>query len=370
MKIALITIHRTNNYGALMQVYATQKVLSKYGSVTVIDYRNEKVESSLQLFRFSFDINGIKALAKDVLRYIPRRKALKKVNSFIENRLNLSLSVDKENISSTLSDSFDLYVCGSDQIWNPKCISNIDAIDENYFCGFAPENSKIISYASSAGSHKYNDDEVKTVHKLLSRFSSLSVRESDLSKFLSKIISKPVAHVLDPTLLLNEDEWLEDFNDESISIKQLPERFILVYTVPKSSLLSDAIRVVKSRTGLAVVSVDQGLLTSFHVDKQIRDASPEDFISIFHKAEYIITDSFHGVCFSINFGKKFMAVSPGIYSNRIDSLLSIVGLTEKCIRSAQDLENFEFDYDYEKTKTRLDQERIKSLQFIDDSILN
>jgi len=303
MKIALITIHRTNNYGALMQVYATQKVLSKYGSVTVIDYRNNKVESSLKLFRFSLGVNGLKAIAKDILRYIPRRKALKKVNSFIENRLNLSLSVDKDNVSSALGDSFDLYVCGSDQIWNPKCISINDIIDDNYFCGFAPENSKIISYASSAGSYKYDDNEERIVCKLLSRFSSLSVRESDLSKSLSEMTNKPVEHVLDPTLLLSEDEWIESFNDETLSIKQLPERFVLVYTVPKSNLLSDAIKVVKSRTGLPVFSIDQGLLTSFYVDKQIRDASPEDFISLFRKADYIITDSFHGVCFSINFGK-------------------------------------------------------------------
>jgi len=65
-----------------------------------------------------------------------------------------------------------------------------------------------------------------------------------------------------------------------------------------------------------------------------------------------------------------MAVSPGIYSNRIDSLLNIVGLTDKCVRSTQDLESFGFDYDREKIKVRLDKERVKSLNFIDDSILN
>lgn len=368
MKIALITIHRTNNYGALLQVYATQFILEKYGHVTVIDYRNPLVESSLKRLRFSFSISGFKALAKDVLRLLPRIRALKKVNNFIETELNLSESFDAHSIKKNLNLEFDYYVCGSDQIWNPNCVSAIAELDENYFCAFAKDESKRISYASSAGAHNFSDKETEKLKHLLSKFSSLSVREEALSKFLESLMSKEVAHVLDPTLLLSESDWLRILsNTVQHEREEVPDDYILVYTVPKSKLLTSAITSVKKHLGLKVVSIDQGLYTGHDVDVQIRDASPYEFIDLFSKAAFVITDSFHGVCFSINFNKPFMAVSPGAYSNRIDSLLNALGLTDKCVSGIADIDQFNYDFDFISSGVTLESKRNYSLEYINSA---
>lgn len=371
MNIGLITIHRTNNYGALMQAFATQHALKKFGNVKIIDYRNCLTEDSLNYIRISPSISGIKSFFKDILRIFPRIRAINAVNSFINDNFNLTVSVDSSSIDEIDFDSFDVFICGSDQIWNPHCISSNGKIDEIYFLSFSSENKhKLVSYASSAGAHKYNEFESHQVKRLLSRFEHVSVRESELSIRLTEMLSKEVTHVLDPTLLLTAAEWMEHLGTAAMSSRCLPEKYILVYTVPKTNLLKDAIIRVKKKLGYKVISIDQGLYTSSSVDIQIRDATPNEFISIFSRASFIITDSFHGVCFSINFNKNFMAVSPGIYSNRIDSLLKLTNLENKSVGTKNDIDIFDYDaYSLEAVKL-LEGKRIESLHFLENALIN
>ncbi len=368
MKIGLITVQRTNNYGALMQAYATQYVLKKHGEVSIIDYRNVLTEDSLSYFRFSPSINGIKSFIKDVFRILPRVRAINSVNSFIENNFNLTESVNSETIKSINFESYDAFVCGSDQIWNPKCISASGEIDANYFLKFATENQLLMSYASSAGAHKYDEIELGHVKKYLSRFNHISVRERELSINLAKHIGRDVAHVLDPTLLLSREEWIQTLLSDYKSDIDVSEKYILVYTVPKTKLLKDAIAFTKKVLGYKVISIDQGLYTSSSVDIQIRDASPVDFLYLFENASFVITDSFHGVCFSINFSKQFMAVSPGVYSNRIDSLLDLTDLRTKSVSSKIEIEAFDFKTYHTESLTLLDKKRNESLNFINKAL--
>ncbi|SUI48650.1 polysaccharide pyruvyl transferase family protein [Shewanella baltica] len=370
MNIGLITIHRTNNYGALMQAFATQHALKKFGNVEIIDYRNCLTEDSLSYIRFSPSFSGVKSFFKDILRVFPRIRAINAVNSFINDNFNLTVSVDSSSIDEIDLDRFDIFICGSDQIWNPQCISPDGKIDEVYFLSFSKDKHKLVSYASSAGAHKYNKLESHQVKKLLSRFEHISVRESELSIRLTEMLNKEVAHVLDPTLLLTAAEWKEHLCNAAMTSRCLPEKYILVYTVPKTNLLKDAIIRVKKKLGYKVISIDQGLYTSSSVDMQIRDATPNEFISIFERASFVITDSFHGVCFSINFNKNFMAVSPGIYSNRIDSLLKLTNLENRSVGTQNDIDTFDYDvYSLEAVKL-LEGKRIESLQFLENALMN
>lgn len=361
MKIALITIHNANNYGAILQTFATYKVLSKYGEVDIIDYNNKHISISLDLIRLKFTPHGILGMGKDFCRIYPRYKAIKKFKSFTKEYFNVSKQVDKNNIEL---ESYDLYVCGSDQIWNPNCISGAYEIDKNYFLTFAPLSSKKISYASSLGNYKFSKEEQKQVAMLLKDFDFISVREKDGKEHLESFLDKEVRHVLDPTLLLSKKEWIRNFN---LKEKSTDEKYILVYSVPKSELIKDAIKYYSKKLNLPVFALDQNLSMGVKVDKHIRDAGPIEYLNMFLKASFIITDSFHGTCFSVNFGKQFVSIAPGIHSNRIESFLTLLELQDRIIRNNSSFNNIKKieKENYDKIFDLLYKYKLLSLDYLD-----
>lgn len=360
MKIALITIHNANNYGAILQTFATYKILSRFGDVDIIDYENRHISISLDLIRLKFTIHGILGMGKDIFRLIPRYKAIKKFKTFSEKYFKMSKKINKDDIDFP---NYDLYVCGSDQIWNPNCISDNSQIDEIYFLNFAPKDSKKISYASSLGNYRFTIEEQNKVSNLLNDFSFLSVREKDGKEHLESFLNKEIKHVLDPTLLLSKKEWIETFDlKENIS----DEKYILVYSVPKSKLIKDAIEYFSKKLNLPVIAVDQNLSMGTKVDKHIRDAGPIEYLNLFLNASFIITDSFHGTCFSINFQKQFVSIAPGIHSNRIESFLNTINLENRIIRNKDNFENIEEigNKEYDESLNLLNNFRDNSLSYL------
>lgn len=361
MKIALITIHNANNYGAVLQTFAMQEVLKGYGEVKIINYKNRHVSRSFDLVRVKLGIHGLLGTGKDVFRLFPRRRVIKKFKSFIENNLYLTESVTHEDLVNGKANEYDVYIAGSDQIWNPMCVNEKGLIDLGYFLDFAPTKAKKISFASSIGGHKYSETEADHAKVLLSSFEHLAVREKDTQTYLEKLLNKPVAHVLDPTLLLDKRAWLD-----AIEVSSCKGRvgYILLYTVPKLPLLKKVVSYFANKLGLKVVLLEQGLTASARVDEHIRDAGPEDFIKLFANASFVITDSFHGTCFALNFEKPFVAVSSGVHSNRIESLLNLIGLEERLIKDPKDMAHISLEMDMGAALERLSVAREKSLHYL------
>jgi len=366
MKIALITTQNVNNYGAILQAFALQKVLSRYGDVEVINYANRHIGISFDLVRFKPTVHGLLGMGKDIFRIVPRYKVIKKFKAFIHKNILLTKSFSSEALLRGELGNYDLYVAGSDQIWNPVCISKDSVIDLIYFLSFAPKKSRKISYASSIGGYKFSANEKLQVAGLLEGFNAISVREKDTQILLKDFLNKDVEHVLDPTLLLSKKEWLEAFNVEDKGNKK--EGYILLYTVPKIPLIHDAVSYFAKKTGLKVVALDQGLTAGAKVDLHIRDAGPIEFLELFANAAFVITDSFHGTCFSINFELPFITISQGVHSNRVESLLSLVGLQDRLVKNEKGFKGLGFVMDYEKTQQNLLKARSDSLSFLADAL--
>jgi hypothetical protein len=335
MKIALITIHDANNYGAVLQAYATKKILSQYGEVSTINYNNPHLANHLDFIRFKLSIHGLKMFLHDLLRLKERYTTINKFKNFIKENMNLTLSVSKKEIEEGAMNEFDVYVCGSDQIWNPDIINAKGAIDTTYFLAFAPDGTKKISYASSMGAHIFTENEKIQLKKLLTDFEKISVREASSKDMLQDLLNRKVEHVLDPTLLLSKEEWIKTLNID-VNNRRLKEEYILVYSVPKSDLMITAVEYYKEKLGLKVAIIDQGLKPFVKCDYHIKDAGPKDFIELFANASFIITDSFHGTCFSVNFEKQFVSVSSGKLAGRMESLLKLLNIEQKIIQSPKD----------------------------------
>jgi hypothetical protein len=373
MKIALITIHYGTNYGAVLQAFATKKILSRYGEVETINYGNPRLQYKSNLIRFEPSIQGIKMMIHDILRLKDRNKVVNQFKKFIESNLNMNSSklVTRQDIQTGAINDFDVYVCGSDQIWNPNVISKDGELDPIYFLNFANKLAKKISYASSMGGYRFRDSKKAKIKDLLKDFTTISVRESDDQEMLSQLLEREVFHVLDPTLLLSKEEWFEILKIDK-NYRSQKEDYILVYVVQKTPLLKKVVKFVVNKLGnKKVVIIDQAFKPFINTNLHIRDAGPLEFIELFANARFIITDSFHGVCFSINFKNPFVAVRPAwLGVNRIESLLNLLGLKNKLLNDEKDIDKLSVDFNYESLEEQLQEERAKSIKVLSSSIVS
>lgn len=337
MKIGLITIVHVPNYGAVLQAYASHKFLSRYGTVQIINYKNKFLDGKLKLFRFENSIHGIKMFIHDVTRYKYNKEIIRKFKHFITNNLSLTRDITYEDLINDSFPNYDVYICGSDQIWNPEIVTHDRRIDPAYFLAFAPEKAKKISFASSIGNYNFSEQEKKYLRKLLDDFSFISVREKDGVEKISRIIpEKKIFHLQDPTLLLTKNEWLESFN---IVENKYVEKYILVYSVQRTELVKNTVKYFSDKLKLKIIIIDKMFIPLVKADIHIRDAGPVDFVELIANASFIITDSFHGTCFAINFNIPFVAVAPGSKVNRIKSLMSVLGVKNRIVEGEKDLSN-------------------------------
>lgn len=366
-KILLITIHNANNYGAVFQAFGLQKVLENFGEVKILDYENKHISISFQLLRIKLTPHGILGLGKDFFRLFPRYRVIKKFKTFIRKNYNLTSKFDRKN--SFDFDQYDVLVSGSDQIWNPACISPDSKLDSNYLLSFGSEKHIRLSYSSSMGAYQFNHKEESELRHYLSNFNFISVREYERKLYLQNLLKREdIYHVIDPSLLLTKEEYISLVENENEKVQSEIEKYILLYTVPKVNLIRKAVAYYRSKMGLKVVSIEQGLSPGAKVDKHIMDAGPLEFIELFRNAEFVITDSFHGTCFSLNFGKKFVSVSPGKNVNRIESILNKMGLKDRILYTEDDFEKVDNSLEKDVDSKLLDSLRRESLKFLEKSL--
>lgn len=366
MNIALITIHWANNYGAALQVYANARCLSRYGNVSVVDYRCEFTSKGMQLFRFGWGGRDVLRMGKDALRLFPRYRVIKKFAEFNSKYLKVTSPVIDSEDFFRVSEDFDVFVSGSDQIWNPNIVSESGSIDGRYFLDFV-KGKKKISYASSMGTYKYSEESLPKILSYLSDYDSISVRELDTSKYLQDVLGLSVDHVLDPTLLLTKNEWLSSF---SISTHRV-EKFILVYALKKDNLLKKVVDLVSAKLGFKVYAIDQDPIINYSCDRHMMDVGPEEFVDLFSQASFVITNSFHGTAFSVNFSVPFLVTKPATGINRINSLLDGVGLQSRVVEEfnkegVEVILNQEIDFG--SAGCKIEQLRRKSLGYLERAL--
>ena len=361
-KIGLITTHNVNNYGAMLQTFALSKFLSIYGKTRVINYHNKHISDSMKLVRVNLSIKGVASFIKDIFRLLPRYRVIKKFKQFQKKHLVFTGKTDSKNIKNFNFNDFSHIVAGSDQIWNPACISKDGKIDKNYFLNFAKSQKKI-SYASSLGSYIFSNEEKVLVKRYLKDFKSISVREEDGKLQLEKFINQKISHVLDPTLLLSEKEWID-----LMDLKKSKEKYILLYSVPQTKFLKELCEYFSAKYNLPIYSIDQNPFSPIKVKRRIMDAGPKEFLNLFLNSEFIITDSFHGTCFATNFKKNFVVGHPEGLSNRIESYLKSIGLNERIVKNKEEMLNLSNSINFEKSNDLLLQLRKDSKIFIKNSI--
>lgn len=366
-KVGIITQHRVVNYGSALQAYALQKKITDLGySCEVIDYYPERFTPLGMLQRIK---NKGHALEKSFLLRMAARVVIMpsyivrfhRFHRFIFKYLNLTQKtytseeeLEKENFN------YDVFCTGSDQVWN---YGWNEKIEYPYFLAFAPKSARKISYAASFGKSELEPFEVDETRRLLTRYNEVSVRELSGVSIVKRLGIPTCVNVLDPTLLLTGDEWRNIASD-----KHICEKYILTYNLNRNPKIDAYARGLSQQTGFQVRYLTYQFHEFYKHGKMCCNPNVEDFLSLIDGAQYIITDSFHATAFSLNFNKEFVIVYPGKYSTRLQSILSILGLTSRVARDEKDMSIISSKIDYAHVNELLATERMRSLAWLKSAL--
>lgn len=331
--IGIITFQNANNYGAVYQAFALKKTVEKLGhQVEVINYDSPSM--------------GLKNVQQ------------RQFKEFIDGHLNLTREyVSKQEIDTG---NFDAIISGSDQVWNPRLTGG----DMTYFLDFVPEHIRKVSYAASIGLNGDLFVEHKAVfEKYVPSFSGISLREETHVEYIQSIAKdKEVIASIDPSLLLTSKEYLDAFN--------LPdnrsEDYIFVFSYALDPKMYDFANMLSLKSGYKIVALSPYNSGSYvNGTKVVKDVPPIKWLELFNKAKLVITDSFHGMMFSIVFNKPFYAYAPN-RSNvaRVRDVLKKLGLEDRKLTDITNVNDAVWKMDYTNVNEILKNEREKSLEYL------
>jgi len=343
MKIGLLTYSYSCNYGAVLQCYATCKILQELGhDVEIISVKQEH-QDFLRKIVFSIKNSKFNRFMKD---YYPKRTEV------FEDIVALKAATF----------DYDILLVGSDQVWNPN-ISGALALA--FFLDFGKTSMKRISYASSFGTDKWDETNSllsQEVNKALHNFHALSVRESTGVRILKEQFGLLSQRVLDPTMLL------DDYSGLQVDIHNNNE--IICYLLNRTPLqLLKAINISKK------FNQKPRMISTIHYHRGFKYTMPlsiNEWLSYISTAKFVITDSFHGLVFSLLFHKQFIVITPNNGLNsRLKDLIELVGLNDRFYN-----ENDEIDFkalinntiNYELVDPIISDWRQKSLDYLINSI--
>ena len=349
MKISVLTFSKEINFGANLQCYALCKTLQNMGhKVDIID---------IQLAPYS--MSWYSAVFRIPRLWLFRQFRKQHLNIFTRHYN----SVDELKHDCPKSD---LYIVGSDQVWNPGITKRLDPLV--YFFSFLPVDARRISYAASFGTETWQNPELTDdVKLLLSKFEAVSVREDNAVQICKETFNVDATQVVDPTLLLlSYDEICGRYEEQ----KEKPE--LLYYTFVRDDKTKDILADFAEDNKLQAVYLCSN--RKYPRFKRKLYVSVAGWLNEIRYSRIVVTSSFHCMVFCLIFHKKFVAIQGHkARSSRQKSLLNKLGLAEFFCDDTSKLEQtlkyaLETDIDYKDVDRRLNLMRRDSLKFLTDSI--
>lgn len=365
MKVAVITRHAITNYGSLLQAFATQQVIENLGhECEIIDYIRDdesytQHEKTLLTRKSEWNRNPIKKAIYLALRQPESIAAGRRFKSEQSKYLHLTREYTRQEQLLKDKPFADVYMTGSDQVWGP--VEN-GTYDSSYCLSFTDEADKRIAYASSFGRTEMTDEVEKFFKKWLIQYCHIGVREDSAVRMLKKMNINSV-QVLDPTLLLDCSFW------NRIAHPIGKKRYVLVYQLHNDKRVGAYAAKVAKMLGLPLLRVS----TSFHQihreGKLIWCPDIGKFLSYIKNAECMITDSFHGTAFAINFNISFVEVLPkNKTGTRNMSILRLTGLSDRILSDDKDITLATKRIDYSSVNQIIEENRKYSLRVLKDMI--
>lgn len=338
-KTATITWLKHYNYGTYLQAYALQQYIKSLGYENVIldDHYLKNENKSF----FSSALTKFKMMGRDLISYRygrSRKKTKKLFNVFSDNHLSVEHNLNSDYLNS----KYNRFICGSDQIWNP----GQKHLVPYYYANFTKH--KKIAYAPSIGVSVYPDFLRQDFIDLTSDLTALSIREEVGRKIVSSLLNREIETVVDPTLLLTDQDW-----KQIISTDNQTKPFVLAYFLsPNSWYIDYVMQYAKEKELPLKMFFVNCKYTKLPVD--LITVGPVEFLQLIHDASYFFTDSFHGTIFATVFEtlfitfKRFSDHNAKSQNSRVENLFSKMNISERFIgknecRKIKDLPPINFE---------------------------
>ena len=382
-KVGIVTLYHNNyNFGGLLQAYALPKVIKEHFGIEAeqIDYipaeqktkikpNNDKKSVLQYLYQlvYNFGIVFFGTISKKNL--YQRKQAF---DSFMDEILHSEIAYDQNTISKSL-DQYRLFICGGDQIWNDyKEKQNIKV----YTLQFVPSHVKKIAYAPSMAILETTSDFNQIMRTGLNELNSVSVREKKSVSLLELLTNKKINIVVDPVLLMTENEW------ECVArVPQKKDKYILCYLLGDSEEYREAVKKFARKMKKPILTFPHIFLNVvrkcdlFFGDIHDYTSGPREFLGLIRNAEFVITDSFHACVFSMIFETSFVVFErnkigeKGNMNSRIYDFLEEYHLenqlvSEKELADMKDIPGIDFTYAHKHWEKR----REESLKYLENAL--
>lgn len=371
-RIGIITMHRVYNYGSALQAYALQYVIEKMGfKAEIIDYN---YPNSFQYKRgVPPPVNNWKTIIIRLMgRFHPYNRVSHKFRKFWSKNFSLSpYFPDFESIHSS-NISYDLCVTGSDQVWNPAFTKG----DTTFLLDFIKKDIPKISYASSFSTTNLDNTYGSLYAKLLAEYKAISVREQGGAKIVKELTGKKAVVSIDPTLLLTASDW-QKLTDGHKCKKPTEEKYLLLYVLSyvfnPSPYIYELAYSISEKLSLPIVAIGRKVksVKRNNLIHWIEDIGPIEFIQLFANATVVVTSSFHGTAFAVNFGSKvFSVVKKGSTDDRISSFLNSVGLEKAIVSMGTPFEKIPTEENITVAQQSLEKHREDSMNYLQNAIID
>lgn len=344
MKTVTMTTQNAYNYGGTLQAYALNKALRNLGvEDKLLNFYRDTRDEYYKPFKISGTMH--RDLFNNFVSFIYKGQLDKRKRSFdefIEKNIETTPRYNNMEELRSAPPKADVFITGGDQMMN---VSNNHTPKEHLGFReqfeFETKNARRISYSSSMGSNSIFEGYQDEFKKRLLEYDAISVREDKTKDFLEGMVDCSVNVNVDPVFLLDKDEW-GNFTGKK------KEKYILVYSLLNNPVLNDIIQKIKEDTGLPVWVINPWPRCYTNGDRIIRDAGPAEFLNLIKNAEYVVSTSFHGVCFSIIFEKNFYCLVRKEGDIRYESLLNKFGLSDRIVRYKEDVNYNDIDFNIVK----------------------
>lgn len=371
--------YNSTNYGGVLQSYALVEVLNFLDvNAYQICYQRISIASKRRFLKL-FNPLKLCRFIKNKIRKFKNRKTIEKVSAIAAKRfkpfalfVNANIpktdkAYNQNTIKETLNDT-DIFVTGSDQVWN------VNYYDEIYRLDFVPQTKYKFSYAAGVSSGELTKKQKNIFQKALYTYDAISVREREAVNVLQPLTDKKIEWVLDPTLLLSREKW-----DNVCANRKIDEAYIFCYFLGSLSIDNGKIIEFAHKRGLKVVMMPYLTGTSCDDsdfgDYKIYDAAPQDFISLIKYAEYVFTDSFHATVFSHIYKKNFFVFNRAGLKSMNDRIYSLTSLFDTQDRFCDTKEKISLKYiegllpiNYDRLFPKFEEMKEKSINFLKDNL--
>ena len=348
MKIRIITIHDLgNNFGSTLQACAMNEFIKNIG------YEDTKLINYIP--SYTNNKGYLAQLIKKILFFRDYRIQKKRFMDYFSKHSNLTKKYTKYQQLKQENDG-DLYIVGSDQLWNEFYHAGRD---DAYYLKFTNCKNKM-SYSASLG-QLHTEETLKRIGSKIQDFKFVALREQASVKQFEDYKIKNAVHVLDPVFLFDKNYYIDS------NYKNIYGDYLLVYTVNNSELLDMVVKKVSEKLKLKIVLVG-GYLQKCPNDYYLRDIGPYEFVNLINNAKYVIANSFHATAMSIILNKQFSIVLPNNSPMRLIDMLMVAEIGDRVIKNESKIDLAFDEIDYSHVNKVIDKKRKESQEYLINSI--